>query len=101
MISATYCSLIAQTLGKQTKICPFCRFNSKFSENHEREKIARALPGINLIRLPYPEKTYKTWSDFAVSGQPQNTPIFMHILDVFSGQGDRIELIPFLLSQTS
>ena len=25
----------------------------------------------------------------------------MHILDVFSGQGDRIEMIPFLLSQAS
>ena len=39
--------------------------------------------------------------DFAVSGQHQNSPIRMHILDVFSGQGDRIELNTFSLSQTS
>jgi hypothetical protein len=39
------------------------------------------------------------WSDFAVSGQRQNIPIFMHISEVFSGWGDPIELIPFLLIQ--
>ena len=39
------------------------------------------------------------WSDFAFLGQRQNIPIFEHVLDVFSRQGDQIELIPFALSQ--
>jgi hypothetical protein len=39
------------------------------------------------------------WSDFAVSGQRQNIPKFKHILGVFSGQADRIALIPFALCQ--
>ena len=36
MICVTYCSLIAQTLPKQTKICTFCRFYSTFCANHEQ-----------------------------------------------------------------
>ena len=47
------------------------------------------------------EKTSKMWSDFDVLGQRQNIPIFWHVLDVFSGQGDRIEPIPFAMSQAS
>jgi hypothetical protein len=31
MISVTYCSLIAQTLGKQTKIFTFCREKNRAS----------------------------------------------------------------------
>jgi hypothetical protein len=31
----------------------------------------------------------------------QNIPIFMYVLDVFSGQGNRMELIPFALCQAS
>ena len=41
------------------------------------------------------------WSEFDVLGYFQNIPIFMHVLDVLSGQGDRIGLIPFALSQAS
>ena len=41
------------------------------------------------------------WSDFAVLGHRQNIPIIQHVLDVFSGQGGRIELIPFAMSQAS
>jgi hypothetical protein len=41
------------------------------------------------------------WFDSAVSGQHQNIPIFLHVLDVFSGQGDQIELIPFALNKAS
>ena len=40
-------------------------------------------------------------TDFAVLGHQQNIPIFQHVLDVFSGQGGRIELIPFAMSQAS
>ena len=57
--------------------------------------------GISSIRAPCPEKTSKTWSYFAVSGRHLNTPIFMRFGDVFSRQGDRIELIPFALCQAS
>jgi hypothetical protein len=31
----------------------------------------------------------------------QNIPIFMNVLDVFSGEGDQMELIPFALCQAS
>jgi hypothetical protein len=41
------------------------------------------------------------WSDFDVLGESQNIPIFLHVLDVFSGQGDRIEPIPFALIHAS
>jgi hypothetical protein len=36
MISVTYCSRIAQTLRKPTKICTFCRFYTNFCANHEQ-----------------------------------------------------------------
>ena len=48
-----------------------------------------------------PKKTSKMQSDFTVLCQCQNIPIFDNVLDVFSRQGDRIELIPFALSQAS
>ena len=48
-----------------------------------------------------PKKTSKMYSDFTVLCQCQNIPIFDNVLDVFSRQGDRIELIPFALSQAS
>ena len=41
------------------------------------------------------------WSDLAVLDNCQNIPSFTHILDVFSGLRNRIELIPFALSQAS
>ena len=41
------------------------------------------------------------WSDFDVLGECQNIPIFLHVLDVFSGQGDRIEPVPIALSHAS
>ena len=53
--------------------------------------------GIGSIRSSCPEKTSKMWSDFAVLGRRQNIPINIHVLDVFSGQGDQIDLIPFAL----
>ena len=43
----------------------------------------------------------KMWSDFDVLVHCQNIPIFLHVLDVLSGQGDRIELIFFALFQAS
>jgi hypothetical protein len=54
---------------------------------------------LNSITLP--GDMYKMWSDFAVSGQRQNIPIILHILDVFSGLGDQIDMIPFALCQGS
>ena len=57
--------------------------------------------GISSIRSPSPEKTSNMWSDLAVLDKCQNIPIFVHVLDVFSGLGYRIELIPFPLSQAS
>ena len=38
---------------------------------------------------------------WAISGQLQKTPIFLQVMDVFSGQGDQIELISFSLCQVS
>ena len=57
--------------------------------------------GISLIQPPWPEKMSKTCSNFAVSGHCLNITIILHVLDVFSGQGDRIDLIPFALCQAS
>ena len=54
---------------------------------------------ISSIRSPYFEKTSKMWSEYDNLGQRQNTAIFVHFLDVFSGQCDRIESIPFALIQ--
>jgi hypothetical protein len=41
------------------------------------------------------------WYDFDVLGEHQNIPIFLHVLAVFSGQGDWIEPIPFALIHAS
>ena len=55
------------------------------------------MTGGNLL----PNNKQQMWSNFAVLGKRQNIPIFLQYFDVFSGQGDRIQLIPFALSQAS
>ena len=53
-----------------------------------------------LAQFDYPDlRKHPKCGWLAVLGQCQNIPIFWHILDVFSEQGTRIELIPFSMSQ--
>ena len=53
--------------------------------------------GIRLIQLHSPEKTSKTWNKFDIF----RTMLTEHVLDVFSGLGNRINLIPFWVFQAS
>ena len=57
--------------------------------------------GISSIRSPCLEKTSKMCSNIGIFWHWPKTAKSDHILDVFSGQGGRIELIPFALSQAS
>ena len=57
--------------------------------------------GIRSIRSPCSEKTSKTCSFIGIFWCWLKTAKSDHILDVFSGQGDRIEPIPFALCQAS
>ena len=56
--------------------------------------------GIGSIQPSCSEKT-KTWFNFAVLGWRQDIPINIHVLDIFSGQGDQIDLISFVLCYAS
>jgi hypothetical protein len=80
--------------------------NSKFSDYYVVGSLnfCPETPGTmqkELAQSPCPEITSKIWSDFAVLGRDQNIPIKLHVLDVFSGQGKQIDLIPFALCQES
>jgi hypothetical protein len=54
--------------------------------------------GVNSEKVEFQRIGTKCGPIFAISGQRQNIPIFLHI---FSGLGDRIHLNPFLFSQAS
>ena len=56
--------------------------------------------GIGSIQPSCSEKRSKTWFNFAVLGWRQYIPINIHVLDGFSGQGDRIDLNSFVLCYT-
>ena len=51
MIGVTYCSLIAQTVHKQTKICTFCRLYSKCWTNHATNFAGTAQYARNIYKL--------------------------------------------------
>ena len=57
--------------------------------------------GIRSIRSPCPEKTSKTCRIIGIFWRWPKRAKSDHIFDIFSGQGDRIELIPFALCQAS
>jgi hypothetical protein len=57
--------------------------------------------GISSIWYPCPEKTSKTCINIGIFYRRPETANSDHILDVFSGQSDRIKLIPFAFFQAS
>ena len=57
--------------------------------------------GIRSIRSPSPEKTSQMCSFIRIFWRQPKTAKSDHILDVFSGQDDQIEPIPFALCQAS
>jgi hypothetical protein len=57
--------------------------------------------GISSIRSPCPKKTSKTCINIGIFYRRPETANSDHSLDVFSGQSDRIKLIPFEFFQAS
>ena len=76
-------------------------FAKEYSPKIQKLAVLSNAKGISSIRSPSPEKMSSIWLDLAVLDKCQNIPIFVHVLDVFSGLGYRVKLFPFPLGQAS